>query len=39
MPTILIVDDEHDLLTAFGAVLRHEGYEVRTAATPETLRS
>ena len=35
MPTILIVDDEHDLLTAFGAVLRHEGYRVRTAATPD----
>jgi DNA-binding NtrC family response regulator len=36
MPTILIVEDEHDVLTAFGAVLRHEGYDVRTAPTPET---
>ena len=35
MPTILIVDDEHDVLTAFAAVLRHEGYAVRTATTPE----
>jgi DNA-binding response OmpR family regulator len=34
VPTILIVDDEHDLLIAFKAVLRHQGYEVRTASTP-----
>jgi DNA-binding NtrC family response regulator len=34
MHTILIVDDEHDVLTAFGAVLRHAGYRVRTASTP-----
>jgi DNA-binding NtrC family response regulator len=34
MATILIVDDEHALLTAFRAVLRYEGYEVRTASTP-----
>ena len=33
MPTILIVDDEHDLLIAFQAVLRHEGYDVVTAST------
>jgi len=33
MPSILIVDDEHDLLMAFGAVLRHEGYQIRTAST------
>ena len=33
MPTILIVDNEHDLLIAFGAVLRHAGHEVRTAST------
>jgi len=35
LPTILIVDDEHDVLIAFAAVLRHEGYTVRTATTPE----
>ena len=33
MPSILIVDDEHDVLTAFAAVLRHERYTVRTATT------
>ena len=33
MPTILIVDNEHDVLIAFAAVLRHEGYTVRTATT------
>ncbi len=36
MPNILIVDDEHDLLTAFAAVLRHEGYAVRTVSTIPT---
>jgi two-component system, response regulator, stage 0 sporulation protein F len=36
MPTILIVEDEHDVLTAFRAVLRHAGYEVRTASTIPT---
>ncbi len=34
MPCILLVEDEHDVLTAFAAVLRHDGYDVRTAATP-----
>jgi len=33
MPTILIVDDEHAVLIAFAAVLRHDGYTVRTATT------
>ncbi len=33
MPSILIVDDEHDVLIAFAAVLRHEAYTVRTATT------
>jgi DNA-binding NtrC family response regulator len=35
MPTILIVDDEHDLLLAFETVLTLEGYQVRTTANPE----
>ncbi len=35
MPTILIVDDEHDLLTAWDTVLTLEGYRVRTTADPE----
>jgi DNA-binding NtrC family response regulator len=35
MPSILIVDDEHDVLTAFAAVLRHAGHRVRTASTPD----
>jgi len=36
MPTILIVDDEHVVLIAFAAVLRHDGYTVRTATTVPT---
>ena len=33
MPTILLVDDEHGLLSAYQAVLRHEGYTVYAAST------
>ncbi len=36
MPTILVVDDEVAILSAFEAVLRHAGYTVSTAATPTT---
>ena len=36
MPTILIVDDEHDLLIAFKAVLHHAGYDVFTASPATT---
>jgi len=36
MPTILIVDDEHDLLIAFKAVLHHAGHDVFTASTATT---
>ncbi len=33
MPTILVVDDEPAVLSAYDAVLRHEGYTVQSAAT------
>ncbi len=33
MPTILVVDDEHAVLSAYEAVLRHEGYTVAAAST------
>ncbi len=36
MASILLVEDEHDVLTAFAAVLRHDGYDVRTATTIAT---
>jgi DNA-binding NtrC family response regulator len=32
---LLLVDDDHDLLEAFGELLRGEGHEVRTASTGE----
>jgi DNA-binding NtrC family response regulator len=35
MPTILIVDDEPDLLRAWETVLTLEGYRVRTTTSPE----
>ena len=34
MSSILLVEDEHDVLTAFAAVLRHDGHDGRAATTP-----
>jgi DNA-binding response OmpR family regulator len=35
MPTILVVDDEQELLTTFDTILTQEGYRVRTTSDPE----
>ena len=34
--TVLIIDDDHDILETTGSILEHEGYHVRSASSVET---